>query len=117
MGLNEAQKNKAIELRDKLAKEFDSKKAKEFIENMKSKSWYEEFKLLYDMVTDNSYIISNKTKLVIMGALAYVIFPVDVIPDFIPVIGWLDDMFVLNLTIDSIKEEIEAYKRHKIETK
>ena len=37
MSLNEEQKNKAIELRDKLAKEFDSKKAEEFIENMSSK--------------------------------------------------------------------------------
>ena len=112
MSLNKEQKNKAIELRDKLAKEFDSKKAEEFIENMSSKSWYKDFKLLYEMLTDKSYTISSKTKLVIMGALAYVIFPVDVIPDFIPVLGWLDDIFVLNLTIDSIKDEIEDYKNH-----
>ena len=117
MGLSEEQKNKAIELRDKLAKDFDKEKAKEFLNDMKSKSWYDDFKLLYEMVTDKSYSISNKTKLIIMGALAYVIFPIDVLPDFIPVIGWLDDIFILNLTIDSIKDEIEAYKRHKIETK
>jgi len=116
MGLNSEQKNKAIEMRDKLAKDFDPNKAKEFVENMKSKSWYEDFKLLYNMITDSGYKISGYTKVVITGALAYVIFPVDIIPDFIPVIGWLDDIFVINMTINSIKDEVENYKRYKDES-
>jgi uncharacterized membrane protein YkvA (DUF1232 family) len=115
MGLNEEQKQKALELRDKLANQFDPNKAKEFIEDMKSKSWYDDFKLLYEMVTDKTYTISGYTKVIIMGALAYVIMPVDIIPDFIPVIGWIDDVFVLSMTINSIKDEIENYKRHKNE--
>jgi len=117
MGLNETQKQKAMQMRDKLSKDFDPQKAKEFIENMKSKSWYDDFKILYNMVTDSSYTISTYTKVIITGALAYVILPIDVIPDFIPVIGWIDDIFVLNMTINSLKDEIENYKREKNEDK
>ena len=31
--------------------------------------------------------------IVFVIALAYVIFPVDFIPDIIPVVGWIDDFF------------------------
>ena len=115
MNLNDEQKNKAIELRDNLAKDFDPKKAKEFIDNNEAKSWYNDFKLLYEMLTDPNYTLSNSTKLIIMGALAYVILPFDVIPDFIPIIGWIDDAFVLSMTINSVKDEIDRYKREKSE--
>ena len=33
----------------------------------------------------------------ILAALLYVISPVDVIPDFLPGLGWLDDLLVLGL--------------------
>ena len=36
-----------------------------------------------------------KTKMVIYGALGYFISPIDVIPDFIPVVGFTDDIGVL----------------------
>jgi len=113
MSLNNDQKTKAIELRDTLSKEFNENKAEDFINNHKAKSWYKDFKLLFEMITDKNYSITPYTKTIIMGALAYVIFPIDVIPDFIPVIGWIDDVFVLKMTIDSIKDEIESYKRFK----
>ena len=34
-------------------------------------------------------------KTVLAGALGYFIFPIDAIPDFIPAIGYSDDMTVL----------------------
>ena len=33
--------------------------------------------------------------LAILAAVAYVVSPVDVVPDFIPGFGWLDDLFVV----------------------
>ena len=36
-----------------------------------------------------------KRIIIVLFAILYVISPLDLIPDFIPVIGWLDDLGVL----------------------
>lgn len=33
--------------------------------------------------------------LIIIGAAIYVIWPIDLMPDIIPVIGWIDDIIVV----------------------
>lgn len=38
---------------------------------------------------------SKKDKLTIAGALGYLILPVDLIPDFIPVVGFTDDLAII----------------------
>jgi DnaJ like chaperone protein len=38
-----------------------------------------------------------KQLLLILGALLYVVSPVDLAPDLIPAVGWLDDLIVLGL--------------------
>ena len=42
---------------------------------------------------------SNKDKnlsLVLLGlAVAYAIFPIDAVPDVVPIFGWIDDAFIL----------------------
>lgn len=35
----------------------------------------------------------------ILLALLYIIIPYDVVPDFRPVLGWLDDVFILGLLV------------------
>jgi len=56
-------------------------------------------------------------KLIIIGALGYLICPVDLIPDFIPVAGYADDAAALTAAIkmvhDSITPEIEEQARSK----
>ena len=56
-------------------------------------------------------------KLVIIGAIGYLICPVDLIPDFIPVAGYADDAAALTAAIkmvhDSITPEIEEQARSK----
>jgi uncharacterized membrane protein YkvA (DUF1232 family) len=111
--LDESQKHKALILRDELADSFDEEKAEEFGKKNQNKSWYNDFMLLYRMVMDKEYNIDGKTKLAIAGALAYVILPIDIIPDFLPIVGWLDDAFVLSFTMASLSEEIERYKAFK----
>ena len=40
-----------------------------------------------------------KQILLILGALLYVVSPVDLAPDLIPAVGWLDDLIVLGLLL------------------
>lgn len=52
-----------------------------------------------------SRIIGTGSYLAIAGALAYVVLPIDVIPDFIPGVGFLDDVFVIGMVMKSISDE------------
>ena len=113
--INNEQENKALELREKLAKDFDEDSAKKFGSSHENKSWYDDFKILLEMMTTKDYTISSQTKLIIAGTLAYVVLPIDVIPDFLPVVGWLDDIFVLGLATSSLSDEIEKFKKFKEE--
>ena len=42
-------------------------------------------------------------KALIVGALGYVICPIDAIPDFIPVVGWTDDAGAVAAVIGTVK--------------
>ena len=42
--------------------------------------------------------------------LIYLLSPVDLIPDAIPVVGIVDDAFVLKLIYDAVKDEISNWK-------
>lgn len=54
--------------------------------------------------------VSPSAKLKLAGAAGYFMLPIDIIPDFIPVVGWLDDLIVavtlLNRALDSIDTAI-----------
>ena len=49
----------------------------------------------------------------IVAALAYVLSPIDAIPDFIPVFGYLDDAAVLTLCLRLVRADVEEYRRWK----
>ncbi len=110
MALTEEQKKKAINLSQSLSDDFDEEQAYEFSEKHMDKPWYSDFKLLLDMLLDENFSLKPTTWATIAGALAYVVLPIDIIPDFIPVLGWLDDIFVLNMVKNSLSDEIERYK-------
>ena len=56
------------------------------------------------------------TKAVIMGALGYLIAPLDFLPDLMPVLGYTDDFvaltFALNKVQGYIDEEVERKSKH-----
>ncbi len=47
----------------------------------------------------------------IVAAILYLISPLDVIPDFIPVAGYTDDAVVIAWVLNSIAEELKGFKR------
>jgi len=110
--LNKTQQAKSEALRDAMADKFDENETREFASKHQNKHWYSDFILLYRMITDDNFKMSNKSRLIIAGTLAYVVMPVDVIPDFIPVVGWLDDIFIIGLAIKTLSNEIEAFKQY-----
>ena len=71
--------------------------------------------LLY--YTLKSRNVSNKDKAIICGALGYFIFPIDIIPDYIPFIGYTDDMTVLLYAYRKIKSNIDENIREKAKNK
>ena len=46
--------------------------------------------------------VSTFDKVLVAGAIAYVISPIDLIPDFIPFIGEVDDVFVMMLALQHL---------------
>ena len=50
---------------------------------------------------------------IIGGGLLYFILPADLILDFIPLVGYLDDLAVLTTIMASLKGEIDKYRSWK----
>lgn len=46
--------------------------------------------------------VSTTDKLLVAGAIGYVLLPLDFVPDFIPFIGEIDDVFVLVLALERL---------------
>ncbi len=115
MDFTEVQKEKALKLSEKLSSDFNEEDAEDFARKHTKDAWYQNFKLLFDMIRDKAYEVDKKTYLMIAGALAYVVFPIDVIPDFILGVGFLDDAFVLGFVVKQLSGEIEKYKKFKRE--
>ena len=64
--------------------------------------------ILYYAIASKEFPV--KEKMWIIGALGYLILPFDLIPDFIPVVGYADDLaaliFVLKKVYDHITPEV-----------
>ena len=57
-------------------------------------------RLLYGLITDNR--VAALDKLVVAGAIAYILLPLDIVPDFIPFLGEVDDVFLLILALQRL---------------
>ncbi|MGG7212715.1 YkvA family protein [Clostridium nigeriense] len=60
--------------------------------------------LLYRLLKDKR--VSLKTKLIISGAIAYIAFPTDIIPDNIPFIGKIDEIAVAFFALERIIDDV-----------
>ncbi len=93
----------------KYANRFNAKEAEEF--KTKTISVAKRFKTLLEMLSDKNYKLKNSTKVAITGALAYTIMPLDLLPDYIIGVGFVDDAVMLKIVLDSALEEIKRYAK------
>lgn len=127
--------------KEKFIKDFKEKwlsKAQEYIQTPEkikslipkiikylSKKGLEEVKekvlLLIDYLTD---IVNGKYKdynvaslLYIVAAMIYLVSPIDAIPDFILVVGLIDDVAVIAFVFNEVSSELDRYKVWKVNNK
>lgn len=56
----------------------------------------------------------TKAKTIIIGALGYLILPIDLIPDFIPVAGFTDDLAALLAAIKMVSDHVTPEIKEKV---
>lgn len=86
------------------------KKIKKFSKRVGIKVIYPAL-LLYNVFTDTQ--VNPRTRLYIAAGLGYFILPVDLIPDFAPVLGFTDDLSVLFMTLNHVRKNITDAHRAK----
>lgn len=86
--------------------------------NAESKSAYldervDEFRLLISMSKDvfaGRYHMNKWNLSIIAATIAYVISPLDAMPDMIPLMGWVDDVTIVAYAVSKLTDEIKKYK-------
>ena len=97
---------KVMENMDKILQIASNDNLKKFINDIKLY-----FEMLSDFFTGKYKKIPYGTIAAIIGTLLYVLIPTDLLPDFIPGIGYLDDAAVLVLCLKFTLTDVENYKR------
>jgi uncharacterized membrane protein YkvA (DUF1232 family) len=68
------------------------------------------FSIVKDYINGSYKEIPLTTIISIVASLLYLISPIDFIPDFIPGIGFIDDVFVIGLVISGATSDLDKYK-------
>jgi uncharacterized membrane protein YkvA (DUF1232 family) len=68
-----------------------------------------QLKTLLEMMKDTEWDLSEVDRERIISAMAYFADPIDLIPDHIPGIGFLDDAMFVEIIIRELRSEISAY--------
>lgn len=66
--------------------------------------------MLYDYARGEYRHISKSTAFIAGICIAYIMCPIDITPDFIPVIGQMDDAAVICFLLKVLKSEIGFYR-------
>lgn len=72
-----------------------------------------EMALFFSMISDAArgrHKIPQKTLVTVIAAMLYFITPIDLIPDFLVGMGFLDDVAVIRYVYKKIREDMEVYK-------
>ena len=91
-----------------------TEKIARFAKRLGIKAVYWAFVLQYALFGSN---VSGKDRAIILGALGYLILPVDLIPDFIPGVGLTDDVAALTFAVWKVMRNITPEVRSKADAK
>ena len=53
--------------------------------------------------------ISEANLQIIVAAILYFVSPFDVIPDYVPILGHIDDAFVISLALKSVRMDLDTF--------
>ena len=104
--VKDADLEKVIKSEKKLANKFSTVKV--------LTKYVDQFKLLIAIIKDyknGKYKDIPWYSIAAIGvALLYILLPVDLIPDFIPFVGYIDDITVLLICLKMVQSDIEKYE-------
>jgi len=64
--------------------------------------------------TAGRYQVPKNIIISALGGILYIVSPIDLIPDFIPVVGWFDDVSVFMLILElGLATELNKYRKWK----
>ena len=78
---------------------------------------FQDLKLLFPLIKDywkGTYRdVSFKSIVIFVVALAYIISPIDLIPDYIIGLGQIDDAVILGLSLYFLEKDLQKYREWK----
>ena len=100
--------------KDKFSQQIFIEKIQRIAKRAGAKLVYIALILYYLMQSDK---VSLKDKAIIIGALGYLISPIDVVPDAIPIAGLADDLAVLLYALGKVWSQVDDNLKDKAKQK
>ena len=79
--------------------------------------FFQNLRLLFPLIKDdwkgNYRDVSIKSIVIFVAALAYIISPIDLIPDYLIGLGQVDDVAILGLSLYFLEKDLLKYKQWK----
>jgi uncharacterized membrane protein YkvA (DUF1232 family) len=100
------------EIEERIQQQFEHKSEK--VRSKLGSAWGD-VRDAFRMSFDKSFNLEPRTRGVLLVALLYLVVPIDLIPDPIPVLGLADDVALIVYAIRFAKPEIERYRKFQAE--
>ena len=101
-------KEKMQNLLNRFKEFFNNSSLEEIKDNMK-----EAFNYVSDVFSGRYKDYSMTALITLVAGMVYVVSPIDIIPDFIPVVGFTDDITAFLFVLKSVNDELERYRKSK----